>query len=109
VELRQALDAVDDLEILYVLASNQVNEKTLRFVDAMGLRDRVRFAVDLDSQVIDGLGIRNLSPEPIEAGVPHPATYLVDRDGVVRFADVRVDFQIWLDPETVLAVLDGTP
>jgi hypothetical protein len=44
-----------------------------------------------------------------EAGAPHPTTYLLDRDGVVRFLDVREDFHSWLEPKLLareLANLD---
>ena len=100
-ELRNAFDTVDDLVILYVLADNQVNDKTLRFIDGLGLRERVRFAMDPSSAAIELLGLRKPAPEPIEAGVPIPATYLLDRDGVVRFADVRTDYHVWLDSNFV--------
>ena len=100
-ELRNASDAVDDLVILYVLADNQVTDKTLRFIDGLGLRERVRFAMDPSSAAIDALGLRKPDPEPMETGVPMPATYLLDRDGVVRFADVRADYHRWLDSNFV--------
>jgi len=106
VELRDALAGMDDLVVLYVLASNQVNAKTLAFLHDAGLRDRLRLLVDADSAAIDALGLRRPNPEPIEAGVPEPATYVIDRTGVVRFADVRSDFQIWIDPAVVLAALE---
>ena len=91
------------------MADNQINERTLRFIEETGLRSRVRFLADEGSSVIDRLGVRKLDPEPMEAGVPHPTTYLLDRDGVVRFLDVREDFHIWLDPKLLareLANLD---
>ena len=87
--------------MLYVLADNQVNDKTYRFIDGLGLRDRVRFAIDPGSTAIDTLGIRLQDPEPMEAGVPVPATYLLDRDGVLRFADERVDYHLWVDSDFV--------
>ncbi len=108
-ELRQALADEDDLVVVYVLASSQVNAKTLRFLDELGLRDRIRFARDEDSAAIDALGLRRPDPEAIEVGVPHPATYVLDRDGVVRFVDVREDFRIWVDPDEVLAAVSKLP
>lgn len=108
-ELRQALEDEDDLVVVYVLASNQVNAKTLRFLDELGLRDRIRFARDENSAAIDALGLRRPDPEAIEVGVPHPATYVLDRDGVVRFVDVREDFHVWVDPDEVLAAVSKLP
>ena len=108
-ELRQALDAVPNLVILWVMADNQINARTRRFIDENGLRDRVRFLVDAGSATIDRLGLRRENPEPIEQGVPHPTTYLLDRAGVVRFVDSREDYHIWLDPQrliTEIAKLD---
>lgn len=72
-----------------------------------GLRERVRFLVDPNSGVIDRFGLRKLDPEPVEVGVPHPATYLLDRDGVVRLVDVRKDFHIWVDPALLARALAG--
>jgi peroxiredoxin len=109
VELRQALAGEEDLTVLYVMASNQIDAKTLRFVDELGLRDRVRFLRDDASVTIDAFGLRKQDAEPIEAGVPHPATYLIDRDGIVRFVDVREDFHVWLDPQELLRSLAGIP
>lgn len=97
-ELRNALADEPDLEIVWVMAKRQVNPRSLRFVDDYGLRSRIHFWTDPESRVIDRLGIRRPDAEPIEEGVPHPTTLLLDRDGIVRFADVREDFHIWLDP-----------
>ena len=108
-ELRQALANVDDLRVVYVMASNQVNAKTIRFLDELGLRDRIRFARDENSAAIDALGLRKQNPEAIEAGVPYPATYVLDRDGVVRFVDVREDFHVWVDPAEILGALAKLP
>jgi len=83
------------------MADNQVNEKARRFIEEAGLRKRVRFLVDPGSRAIDRLGVRRPNPEPVELGVPHPTTYLLDREGIVRFVDVREDFHIWLDPGLV--------
>lgn len=45
---------------------------------------------DRDHAVIDRYGILN----PEGRGWPHPATYVIDRDGVVRWKFVEVDYRI---------------
>jgi peroxiredoxin len=109
VELREALEGADDLVILYVMAEGQINDKTRRFVEEAGLRERVRFLKDTDSRVIESYGLLLADPEPMEAGVPHPATYLIDREGRVRLVDVRKDFHIWLDPTALREALASIP
>ena len=106
-ELRDALERFPDVVILYVMASGQINDKTRRFIDENGLRDRVRFLSDAESTTIDRLGLRLENPEPIEAGVAHPATYLLDEQGRIRLVDVRRDFHVWLDPSLVVEALEG--
>jgi peroxiredoxin len=98
VELRRALESVPDLAIVWVMADNQINPRTRVFIEENGLRERVHFWADPGSRAIRQLGILKPDPEAIEAGVPHPATYLLDANGVIRFVDVRKDFHIWLDP-----------
>jgi peroxiredoxin len=91
------------------MADSQINPRTRAFIDEYGLRDRVLFASDEDSQLIKRFAILKEDPEPMEEGVPHPTTYLIDREGVVRFRDVRTDFHIWLAPETITAALANIP
>jgi len=86
-----------------------VNGKTHLFIDGLGLRERIRFAVDPGSTAIDALGIRKPDPDPIEAGVPIPTTYLLDRNGIVRFADERVDYHRWLDSDFLREALASLP
>ncbi len=103
-ELRSALEA-HDVAVLYVMADNQINAKTLRFIDELGLRERVRFLADPGGGAIERLGLRLENPEPIERGVAHPATYLLDRDGRIAMMDVRRDYHVWLDPSLVIEAL----
>jgi peroxiredoxin len=100
---------VPDLAVLYVMAGEQINAKSIAFVDELGLRDRVRFLADPGSRAIDRLGLRRPRPEPIERGVPHPTTYVLDREGRVRFVDVREDFHHWLDPRLLVDALRTIP
>jgi peroxiredoxin len=105
VELRNALASEPELQIVWVMAKGQYNARSDRFVDDYGLRGRIHFWRDPDSRAIDALGLRRPNPEPIEAGVPHPTTLLLDRAGIVRFVDVREDYHVWLAPEVVKEAL----
>jgi peroxiredoxin len=89
------------------MAECQINDRTRAFIAEYGLRDHVIFASDRDSQLIRRLGILNVDPEPMELGVPHPTTYVLDRRGIVRFVDVREDFHIWLAPERIASELSA--
>jgi peroxiredoxin len=105
VELRNALASEPELQLVWVMAKGQYNARSERFVDEYGLRERIHFWRDPDSRAIDTLGLRRPNPEAIEAGVPHPTTLLLDAHGIVRFVDVREDYHVWLDPETVKEAL----
>jgi len=91
------------------MADNQINEKSRTFIDEYGLRDRIFFASDRNSALFSRFGVEDQEPDEMEQGVPYPTTLLVDREGIIRFADVREDFQSWLAPETILAELDKIP
>ena len=108
-ELRQSLEGLDDLVVLWVMADRQINAKTRRFVDELGFRGQIRFVADPESAFIDRLGVRLQDPEPLEQGVPHPTTFVLDRQGIVRFVDVRRDFHLWLDAEVALAAVRDIP
>jgi len=109
VQLREALEAVPDLVILWVMAEGQMNERSRCFIDEGRLRGRIRFLADPGSDLIRRLGLLKEDPEAIEQGVPHPTTYLLDREGVVRFADVRRDFHVWLDARRLQREVSALP
>lgn len=108
-ELRETFRDEPDLEIVYVVPDNQWNAKSARFVDGLGMRDRIHFALDPGSAAIDLLGLRRPNAERIEEGVPHPSTFLLDRRGVIRLIDVREDYHIWLDSEFLRKALSSVP
>jgi len=55
---------------------------------------------DADHQVIDRYGLLN---EQAKRPMPHPATYVIDRKGVVRWKFVEVDYKVRPSNEDVLA------
>ena len=105
-EMKKALEEVPDLQIIWVMAAQQIGERTWRLVEEFGLRGRVRILADDQSNVIRQLGLLKPEPELIEEGVPHPTTVLLDREGIVRFVDIRADYQHRLDPAVLLAALE---
>jgi peroxiredoxin len=56
---------------------------------------------DPGHMVIDRYGLLN----PGSSGLPHPATYVIDRKGVVRWKFVEVDYTKRPDNEEVLKAL----
>lgn len=64
------------------------------------------FLSDKDLSVIKRYGL--LNPDGAGSGryqVPHPATYVIDREGIVRWMFVEVDYSIRPSNEDVLAAL----
>ena len=50
--------------------------------------------VDPQAEVIDRYGLRN-PDHPAEYGIaPHPAAFVIDRDGVIRYKRVDVDYTV---------------
>lgn len=90
------------------MSENQVNSKAIRLI--RDHRPPFIFLVDADHRVIDQFGdYNNEFHEAIEQGVPHPTTYLLDRDGIIRFQDSRKDFHVWLATAAVKETLLGVP
>jgi peroxiredoxin len=55
---------------------------------------------DPDHRVIDRYGLLN---DKSNRGIPHPATYVIDRQGVVRWKFIEVDYKVRPSNEDVLA------
>jgi alkyl hydroperoxide reductase subunit AhpC len=59
------------------------------------------FLEDKDHKVIDRYGILN----PDGKGLPHPATYIIDPQGIVRWKFVEVNYRIRASNEQILQEL----
>ncbi len=59
------------------------------------------FLSDPEHRVIDRYGLLN----PGGRGWPHPATFVIDRQGVVRWKFVEVDFRVRASNEQILEAL----
>jgi peroxiredoxin len=60
---------------------------------------------DPDSTIVDAYGIRNRLLG-VRSGVPHPAVFVIDRQGLVRFAEVRHNFRLRIAPSRILRELE---
>jgi peroxiredoxin len=59
---------------------------------------------DPDHRVIDRYGLFNPEGSP-NRPVPHPTTYVIDMEGVVRWKMTEVDYRIRPENEDILAAL----
>lgn len=60
------------------------------------------FLSDPGSQVIDRYGLRN--PDD-DRGIPHPTTFVLDRNGVVRWKFIETDYRVRPTNEMILEAL----
>ena len=90
-------------EILAVAASSKADLQ--KMVERISKDDQklpdFPFLSDLDHKVIDRYGLLN----PSGRGWPHPATYVIDKKGVVRWKFVEVDYKVRPANEQILEAL----
>ena len=83
-------------------------EDLQRMVDRISADDnrapRFPFLTDEGHRVIDRYGLFN-ADDPRGRQIAHPATYIIDRDGRVRWKFVEVDYQQRPGNEELLSVL----
>lgn len=60
---------------------------------------------DKNHRVIDRYGILN----PSGSGWPHPATYVIDKSGVIRWRFVEVDYTVRASNEEIVRALRKIP
>jgi peroxiredoxin len=72
-----------------------------RIVKTGGEVPQYTFLSDPGHRVIDRYGLLN----PSGKGWPHPATYVIDRAGVVRWKFIEVDYKIRPSHQQILSAL----
>ena len=109
-ELRALLpDALqDDTEIVTVSVDDEEGMK--RMIDRVPATDGVApdfiMLSDPDHAVIDRYGLFNEDAPP-NRPLPHPATYVIDKEGIVRYRFVETDYRVRPTNEDILAVLEA--
>lgn len=97
----------DEVQILAVSVDDHQTSK--RFAQHLGGGSPGGFNLsmleDKNHKVIDRYGIFN----PNGPGWPHPATYIIDRQGVIRWRFVEVDYIVRPSNKQILQALGKIP
>ena len=94
-----------ELVVVSVDAERETGITVTRLARDDGTKPDFRFLMDVEHAVIDRYGILNESGS--RRGIPHPATYVIDKQGVVRWRDVQTDYRIRPTNEQILTGLQA--
>ncbi len=107
-ELRALLpdDLQDETEIVSVSVDDRDGMQLMidRVAADDGMAPDFIMLSDPDHAVIDRYGLFNENAPP-NRPLPHPATYVIDKEGVVRYRFVEVDYRVRPTNEDILEVL----
>lgn len=107
-ELRALLpdDLGDETEIVTVSVDDREGMQLMidRVAAEDGMAPDFIMLSDPDHAVIDRYGLFNENAPP-NRPLPHPATYVIDKEGVVRYRFVEVDYRVRPTNEDILEVL----
>lgn len=109
-DLRKLLDSElrKQTELIVVSIDDETGtRRTISNISKDGVQPDFTFLSDPDHSVIDRYGILNV--EASRRGIPHPATYVIDRAGVVRWRDVETDYTIRPSNDAILEGLKSLP
>lgn len=82
-----------DTELLVVSIDDDKGTQTaMTRISADGMKPDFAFLSDPEHAVIARYGVMN--PAGSRRGIPHPATYVIDKKGMVQWKDVQTDYKI---------------
>jgi peroxiredoxin len=109
VELKSLLHEQDRQTTQLLAVSIDPHEKSQQLIALLEKEGdgKVDFPLleDQDHKVINRYGLLN----PQGKGWPHPATYVIDRQGVVRWKFIEVDYKIRPSNAAILEALKAIP
>jgi peroxiredoxin len=110
VQLKALLDEEQKQDTQILALSVDAPEDLQRMIERISSDDGVLpgfpFLTDPGHQVIDRYGLFN-PDDPRGRQITHPATFVIDKDGVVRWKFVEVDYRVRPTNEDVLQALAG--
>lgn len=86
------MDADTELLVLSVEGEMETRQTIGRITKGAGAAPAFTFVSDPESAVIGRYGV--LNPSGSRRGIPHPAAYVIDKSGLVRWRDVQTDYKI---------------
>jgi len=99
-------DLKKDTEMLVVSIDDEKGTATaITRISADGVAPDFTFLSDPDHTVIGRYGVMN--PAGTRRGIPHPATYVIDKKGVVKWKDIQTDYKIRPTNEAVLTAVQS--
>jgi peroxiredoxin len=94
-EMRSLLDPElkKDTELIVVSIDGETEtRRTISNISKDGVQPDFTFLSDPEHAVIDRYGI--LNPDGSRRGIPHAATFVIDKQGTVRWRDVETDYKV---------------
>jgi alkyl hydroperoxide reductase subunit AhpC len=83
--------------------SHADSQQLIQLIEEDGSKVTFPLLEDQNHQVIDRYGLLN----PQGRGIPHPATYVIDKQGIVRWKFVEVDYATRPANEVILTELQA--
>jgi len=108
-EMRTLLDAdlKRDTELLVISVDQEAETKmAVQRITGDGAPPDFTFLSDPEHAVIDRYGLLNASGS--RRGIPHPATFVIDRAGVVQWRDVQTDYKVRPPNAAILQGLEAS-
>lgn len=97
-----------DTEMLVVSIDDDKGTQTaMTRITADGMKADFAFLSDPDHAVISRYGVMN--PAGSRRGIPHPATYVIDKKGMVRWRDIQTDYKVRPTNAAVLTAVQALP
>lgn len=99
---------MENTEILAVSVDEKEEQQMMidRVAEEDGMLIEFQLLADPDHAVIDRYGVFNPDGAPTQP-IPHPTTLVIDKQGVVRWKFIEVDFRIRPSNEDILAAVNA--
>ncbi|MEO7360192.1 MAG: peroxiredoxin family protein [Gemmatimonadaceae bacterium] len=97
-----------DTEMLVVsIDDDKGTAMALTRITADGMKPDFTFLSDPEHEVIARYGV--LNPAGTRRGIPHPATFVIDKKGMVQWKDIQTDYKIRPTNAAVLGAVKALP